>query len=203
MRFVKPLFGFVLAISLAACASAPSSNHTSRKAYPEAHHHRGSASLSVCPGMNVSNAPHTDRSGRIANYQPITNVSGASLMRAPVMACVSSGFGPRKSRAGKFHKGVDLFTRTSTQVLAGGDGVVESVQTLRGYGQTVLIRHNGNVQTRYAHLSSYTSGLRKGARVRKGQIIGYTGRTGNATAVHLHYEILVNNRPRNPLGVGL
>lgn len=152
--------------------------------------------------MNVSNAPRTDRSGHISNFQPTTNVAGVSLLRAPVSACVSSGFGLRKSGARQFHDGVDLFTRTPTRIYAGGDGIIGSIQTLRGYGRTILIRHNERVQTRYAHLSSYADGLRKGARVRKGQLIGLTGKTGNATAVHLHYEILVNGRPKNPLSVG-
>ncbi len=199
MRFVKPLLTLNFAIILTACASTPPTKYSQSPT----HHHRGNESLSVCKGMNVSNAPRTDQSGRIANYQPVTTVSGASLMRAPVMSCVSSGFGPRNGGAGRFHHGVDLFTHTSTRIYAGGAGVVEAVQTLNGYGRTVLIRHNNRVQTRYAHLSSYASGLRKGDRVSQGQLIGYTGKTGNATAVHLHYEILVNERPKNPLNVGL
>lgn len=127
---------------------------------------------------------------------------GKKLLRAPVAACVSSGFGPRRGGAGSFHHGVDLFTRGPSPVYAGGDGVIESVQTLRGYGKTVLITHGRGIKTRYAHLSEYARGLKSGARVSRGEMIGRTGRTGNATAIHLHYEILVDGRRQNPLTVG-
>ncbi len=66
----------------------------------------------------------------------------------------------------------------------------------------VLIRHEGGVKTRYGHLSSYARGLNAGTRVRRGDLIGHTGDSGNATAVHLHYEILINGKRRNPLTVG-
>ena len=73
---------------------------------------------------------------------------------------------------------------------------------MRGYGKTIVIRHNRSLKTRYAHLSRYAPDLRPGKRVARGDYIGDTGRTGNATAVHLHYEIISNGRPRNPLTVG-
>lgn len=143
-----------------------------------------------------------DGARRIINYQPQTYVRGQALYRAPVAACVSSGFGPRKGGASSFHKGVDLYTRGPTPVYAGGDGVIAAVATMSGYGRTIIIRHRKGVETRYAHLSEYASGLRAGARVRRGDFIGRTGRTGNATAVHLHYEVLVDGRRHNPLTVG-
>jgi murein DD-endopeptidase MepM/ murein hydrolase activator NlpD len=163
-----------------------------------------SADLRLCAGMGVSNAPAADSRGRIVNFEPVANVHGVVLTRAPVDACVSSGFGPRRGRGGRgsTHEGVDLYTRSPAPIYAAGDGVVESVATLNGYGRTVLIRHNGRVKTRYAHLSEYAPSLRRGARVRRGEVLGQTGRTGNATAVHLHYEILVDGRPQNPLTVG-
>ncbi len=161
-----------------------------------------SQDLRLCAGMGISNAPAADRQRRILNFKPITNVKGVALTRTPVAACVSSGFGPRRGGAGSVHQGVDLYTRSPAPVYAGGAGVVEAAQTLRGYGRTVLIRHNGRVKTRYAHLSEFAAGLRRGARVRRGDIIGQTGRTGNATAVHLHYEIIVDGRPHDPLTVG-
>jgi len=152
--------------------------------------------------MGVSNAPQTASNGHIIGYQAFTTVSGASLARAPVRACLSSGFGPRRGGAGRHHNGVDLFTRTTAKIFAGGSGVVETVDTLNGYGRTILIRHNAHVKTRYAHLSAYASGLGRGDKVRQGDLIGYTGKSGNATAVHLHYEILVDGRPRNPITIG-
>lgn len=188
-------FVVAVALALAACATAPQ-----RTAQP-AHTGAAGESLHVCPGR-VSNAPATNARGRIVDFDPVATVSGVRLMRAPVRSCVSSGFGPRRAGAGSFHHGVDLFTRTPEPIYAGGDGVVEKIATLRGYGRTVLIRHNKNVKTRYAHLSSYARGLSVGDRVSRGALIGRTGDSGNATAVHLHYEILVNGRRRDPLSVG-
>lgn len=183
---------FALSV-LAACASTPSSSPASD---------RISSKLALCSGVSISNAPSADRNRHIVGYEPHTIMRGKKLLRAPVAACVSSGFGPRRGGAGSFHHGVDLFTRGPSPVYAGGDGVIESVQTLRGYGKTVLITHGRGIKTRYAHLSEYARGLKSGARVSRGEMIGRTGRTGNATAIHLHYEILVDGRRQNPLTVG-
>lgn len=161
----------------------------------------GQSELSVCGGR-VANAPRTNKSGALVNFDPVANVRGVALARAPAAGCVSSGFGPRRGGAGRMHEGLDLFTRKPTRIAAAGDGVVESVKSIRGYGKTVLIRHRNKVQTRYAHLSAYAKGLTPGDQVKGGQMIGLSGRTGNASAVHLHYEILVNGVPKNPLTVG-
>lgn len=192
MRFLKFIFPLSLAAGLAACASGPSKPAITSGV---------GETLRVCAGMGIANAPAADRHGRIIGYRPFTRAAGVTLVRAPVAACVSSGFGARRGGAGSFHEGLDLYTRSPAPVYAGGDGVVEAAQTLRGYGRTILIRHNGRVQTRYAHLSEYAAGLRPGARIARGQVIGRTGRSGNATAVHLHYEILIDGRPHDPLGL--
>ncbi len=71
-----------------------------------------------------------------------------------------------------------------------------------GYGKMILIRHNDRVKTRYGHLSSYAAKLHTGHKVRQGDLIGRTGKTGNATGVILHYEIIVDGQPRDPLTVG-
>jgi murein DD-endopeptidase MepM/ murein hydrolase activator NlpD len=180
-------------LTLGACATAPQSGIPTTDSYND---------LSLCPGGGISNAPVARSDRQIAGYEPLTRVRGVVLARAPVAACLSSGFGPRRGGASGFHNGVDLYTRSPAPVFAGGDGVVEAVQTLRGYGKTIVIRHNGAVKTRYAHLSSYAGGLSPGDWVRRGDLIGRTGETGNATAVHLHYEILIGGRPRDPLSIG-
>ncbi|WP_395075407.1 M23 family metallopeptidase [Hyphococcus sp.] len=178
---------------LGACASTPPSRQGVSTSI---------ASLRLCDGVKISNAPATDRTGRIINYDSTANIGGSSLLRAPVNACVSSGYGPRNGGASSFHHGVDLYTRSPSAVYAGGDGVIASIGTLNGYGKTILIRHGRGVETRYAHLSEIAPGLRKGAHVARGERIAMTGRTGNATAVHLHYEIIVDGRRHNPLTVG-
>lgn len=192
MRLVRQPFGLFAFLALAACATAPSPQESSTNF---------SQSLRVCPG-HVSNAPGMDGRRQIAGYNAFTQVSGVILARAPTKGCVSSGYGPRRGGAGSFHYGLDIFTNAPTPIYASGDGIVEEVKSARGYGRMVLIRHSARVKTRYAHLSSYERGLEPGDRVRKGMLIGYTGDSGNATAVHLHYEILVNDRARDPLTIG-
>lgn len=187
-------FGILLLTGLAsACASTP----TSRPGAID-----DAVQLSLCKGVRISNAPQTDSAGRIINFDAIANINGVSLLRAPVEACVSSGFGPRRGGASSFHHGVDLYTGGPKPIFAGGAGTVAAVESLRGYGKTVLVDHGRGVKTRYAHLSSYADGLSPGRRVAKGDRLGLTGRTGNATAVHLHYEILIDGRRHNPLTVG-
>jgi murein DD-endopeptidase MepM/ murein hydrolase activator NlpD len=190
---MRILIVLLLAASLAACASTPRRGSQQNQI---------SASLTLCPGTHISNAPKIDSNRQIIGYKAQTKILGTSLYRAPVDACVSSGYGPRKGGAGSFHSGVDLFTRSPSPIYAGGDGVVEAVKTMRGYGKTILIRHHRKLKTRYAHLSRYASGLRPGDHIVKGDYIGDTGKTGNATAIHLHYEILVHGRAKNPLTVG-
>jgi murein DD-endopeptidase MepM/ murein hydrolase activator NlpD len=185
----------IVVTALGACATAPPSR-------PGTAPGAANSSLRLCNGVKISNAPATDRTGRIIDYDSTANIAGASLLRAPVNACVSSGYGPRNGGASSFHHGIDLYTRSPAPVYAGGDGVIVAIGALSGYGQTILIRHGRGVETRYAHLSEISSGLHKGARVAKGEHIAMTGRTGNATAVHLHYEIIVDGRQHNPLTVG-
>jgi murein DD-endopeptidase MepM/ murein hydrolase activator NlpD len=99
------------------------------------------------------------------------------------------------------HKGVDFGAATGTPIQAAGDGTVEQASWSGAYGNYVRIRHNGEYATAYAHLSRYGAGIKEGARVRQGQIIGYVGSTGRSTGPHLHYEILRRGAQVNPMGV--
>ncbi len=182
---------FATALALSACATTPQHG-----AAPSA-----AGSLSLCPGVSISNAPAVSDNREILSYTPFARVRGVTLARAPVNACVSSAYGPRSGGAGLFHEGVDLYTGSPRSVVSGGDGRIEAIRTQRGYGLTIEIRHARGVSTRYAHLSSVAPKLRAGMEVAAGEEIARTGRSGNATAVHLHYEILVDGRPRDPLRV--
>ncbi|NWG71851.1 MAG: M23 family metallopeptidase [Parvularculaceae bacterium] len=191
-RHPRPEPAVLAAVLLAACATAP-------KQPPPGRH--GGADLYVCGGMTVANAPPTDRAGRIAGFEPAAEIRGRLLARAPVAGCLSSGYGVRPA-TGRLHQGIDLYTGEPSPVYAAAGGDVEFAGDLGSYGRTLLIRHGSGVKTRYAHLSAFARDVRVGATVRAGQMIAETGRTGNATAVHLHYEIIVDGRTENPLTVG-
>ncbi len=128
-----------------------------------------------------------------------------ALLRTPVDgARLSSRFGKRKHPVlgyTKMHRGVDFAAPTGTPVFAAGDGTVEVAGRNGSFGKYVRIRHNGTYKTAYAHLSRIK--VKKGRRVRQGQVIGLIGTTGRSTGPHLHYEVHVNNKQTNPLSVKL
>jgi murein DD-endopeptidase MepM/ murein hydrolase activator NlpD len=101
------------------------------------------------------------------------------------------------------HRGIDYGAPVGTRVKATGDGVVEFVGAQGGYGKMIILRHQGSYTTVYGHLSGFASGLKKGARVAQGDVIGYVGMTGLATGPHLHYEFRVNGSFQNPLTIAL
>ncbi len=131
------------------------------------------------------------------------NVRGF-LLRTPVDgARITSGFGARRHPILGFtrmHQGIDFGAGSGTPVLAAGDGVVVEAGRKGGYGNWVKIRHNGGWETGYAHLSRYAKGLKKGQRVKQGQLVAYVGSTGMSTGPHLHYEIFNGGRRVNPVG---
>lgn len=98
----------------------------------------------------------------------------------------------------KFHEGLDFSAPVGTEVYASGDGVVTRIERLRGgYGNYVIIDHGFSYETLYAHLSKFE--VKRGQKVKRGQVIGYVGNTGKSTAPHLHYEVRRNGRPVNPV----
>ena len=127
------------------------------------------------------------------------------LMRTPISgARITSGFGMRRHPIlgyTKLHTGVDFAAPRGTPIRAAGDGVVIHAGWKGGYGRTVMIRHENGYVTLYAHQSRIARGIRKGMRVRQGQVIGYLGSSGRVTGPHLHYEIRIGNRPVNPMRV--
>jgi len=99
------------------------------------------------------------------------------------------------------HYGVDFVARYGTPVRAAGDGVVSFSGWKGDNGRLIKIRHNGVYRTAYAHLSSYAKGIKRGARVKQGQVIGYVGNSGTSTGTHLHYGVYRNGRVIDPLGL--
>ena len=124
-----------------------------------------------------------------------------TLMKTPINgARLSSSFGKRKHPIlgfTKMHTGTDFAAPTGTPILASGDGLVVRAQWCGGGGNCVKIKHNRVYQTVYAHMSKFGKGIKKGAKVKQGQIIGYVGSTGLSTGPHLHYEVIENGKKIN------
>jgi murein DD-endopeptidase MepM/ murein hydrolase activator NlpD len=98
----------------------------------------------------------------------------------------------------KFHYGMDFTASTGTEIYATGDGVIDLVDnSLRGYGKRIIINHGFGYKSLYGHLSNFN--VRKGQKVKRGEVIGFVGSTGTSTAPHLHYEVLKNNEKVNPV----
>jgi murein DD-endopeptidase MepM/ murein hydrolase activator NlpD len=118
----------------------------------------------------------------------------------PTQGWVSSGFGYRISpftNKREFHKGLDIATRIGTPIIAPADGLVVFAGREGNYGKMMTINHGYNLKTRYGHLHKFR--VNKGTSVKRGQIIAEVGNTGRCTGPHLHYEVLLNGVPVNPL----
>ena len=124
-----------------------------------------------------------------------------TLMKTPINgARLSSSFGKRKHPIlgfTKMHTGTDFAAPKGTPIMASGNGVVVKASWCGGGGNCVKIKHNSTYQTVYAHMSKFGRGIKKGVRVKQGQIIGYVGSTGLSTGPHLHYEVIENGRKIN------
>jgi murein DD-endopeptidase MepM/ murein hydrolase activator NlpD len=113
---------------------------------------------------------------------------------------ISSTFGWRRdpvTGAGRFHTGVDIAVAYGTEVRAAAAGRVAFSGVQNGYGNTVIIDHGGSRQTRYAHLSEQS--VQQGDVVTEGQVIGRAGNSGRSTGPHLHFELLVDGKPVDPM----
>ena len=125
-----------------------------------------------------------------------------ALLKTPVDgARISSRFGMRKHPIlgySKMHTGVDFAAPRGTPIYAAGDGVVSYAGRKGGYGNYISVRHNSRYTTAYAHCKRFARGMRKGRKVRQGQVIAYVGSTGRSTGPHLHYEIIKNGKKVNP-----
>ena len=147
----------------------------------------------------------TPDDGQVDYYNPKGQSAKKFLMKTPVDgARLSSGFGFRKhpiSGYKKKHKGTDFAAPRGTPVMAAGNGTIERASRYGGYGKYVRIRHANGYKTAYAHLNGYAKGIKSGARVKQGQIIGYVGSTGNSTGPHLHYEVHQGGVAVNPMKI--
>ena len=97
----------------------------------------------------------------------------------------------------KMHNGMDFTAKTGTEVYATGDAVVKKASRSTGFGNLIVLDHGFGYETYYAHLSKFD--VRKGQKIKRGEVIGEVGSTGLSTAPHLHYEVHKNGRVINPI----
>jgi hypothetical protein len=146
-------------------------------------------------------------SGLVDYYDETGKSAKQFLLRQPVPnGKFRSAYGMRRhpiTRVQKMHWGVDYSAPRGTPILAAGNGTVEKAGWAGGSGKRTILRHANGYETYYLHQSSYAKGIRPGARVRLGQVIGYVGSTGLSTGPHLHYEVAVNGNKVNPLKIKL
>jgi len=121
----------------------------------------------------------------------------------PLDGIILSGYGMRTHPVlgvRRMHEGLDFRASVGTPIYAPGDGVIKySANRAGGYGLVIEIEHGHGYMTRFAHLSGFGDGIRVGKRVKRGDLIGYSGRSGVVSGPHLHYEIHKNGRPVDPL----
>ena len=147
------------------------------------------------------------RDGLVDYYDEKGHNSKKFLMRKPVRGNnvrLTSGFGFRRHpvlKQRKMHTGVDWAGPRGTPILAAGKGLVEEARRRGSYGNYVRLKHANGYHTAYAHMHRFGPGIRKGVKVRQGQVIGYIGSTGLSSGPHLHYEVLVNKRFVDPVKI--
>ncbi|HTS70928.1 MAG TPA: M23 family metallopeptidase [Terriglobia bacterium] len=134
-------------------------------------------------------------------FVPMANFGRASVPSIwPVQGRIMAGFGQRLdpfSGEGVFHSGVDISAPMGTRVDVGADGIVMEAAWDSGYGNAIVVDHGYGMATKYGHLSKIFVVV--GQEVKRGQVIGAVGMTGRATGPHLHYEVIVNETPVNPM----
>lgn len=160
--------------------------------------------LIACNNGNGSNLGEIGYRSEVLLYAPYIDTPAGALLRNPTEgACLSSGFGWRGTlEAGRQHNGLDLANPNGGFIYAAADGRVTYADYRGGYGNVVEIDHGRGVRTLYAHLSEIDQNLRPGDSVHAGAPIARMGMSGNATGVHLHYEVWVDGLLVDPLHYG-
>jgi murein DD-endopeptidase MepM/ murein hydrolase activator NlpD len=146
--------------------------------------------------------------GELEYYDGIGRPLRKAFIRTPVeFTRISSRFASARRHpilgTVRAHRGVDYAAPSGTPIIAAADGRIVSAGWQNGYGNTVVIDHGKGHTTLYGHMSRYAAAAKRGERVRQGTVIGYVGKTGLATAPHLHYEFRVAGVHRDPLKLTL
>jgi len=147
-----------------------------------------------------------DIDGRVQHFAPDGRNMRKAFLRAPLnFSYISSNFNPKRYhpilKRVKAHNGIDYKAPRGTPVFTAGDGKVIRSAYNKYNGHHVFVQHANSIVTKYLHFTKRT--VKKGQRVKQGQVIGYVGATGMAQGPHLHYEFLLNGVHRNPRTVSL
>jgi murein DD-endopeptidase MepM/ murein hydrolase activator NlpD len=163
------------------------------------------ADLRICGGT-VSNVGPVSNDSRSLLFSSYIFAPSGALLRAPIEdGCLSSGFGLRDEATGgeRQHTGIDLANGKGGFVFAAATGTVVSLGWRGDYGLTLELDHGQGVHTFYAHLSSIDPRLAPGSPVAAGAAVARMGATGNATGVHLHFEVSLYGLKLDPLRYGI
>jgi murein DD-endopeptidase MepM/ murein hydrolase activator NlpD len=210
--------GLIACAALAGCATLPPEPIPSRPRAPPAQPApQGDASafvnapgatlfseLFVCSPTDSNIGPIGARNESLV-YTPYITTPAGPLLRNPTQgACLSSGYGWRGTAdgGGSEHTGIDLANPNGDFIYAAADGTVVYTGWARGYGLVVMLDHGRGVRSFYGHLSEVSPLIGEGTLVRSGTAIARMGMTGNATGVHLHYEVSIDGERVDPLNYG-
>ena len=154
-------------------------------------------------GKTFTAVRYIDEEGEAGYYNAEGESMRKAFLRSPIdVFRISSNFNPSRRHpilnTIRAHKGTDYAAPRGTPIRATSDGQVTRASRNGSFGNLVIVKHAGGFETKYAHLSKYANGVKKGKRVRQGDIIGYVGTTGSATGPHLHYEFLMGGVHQNP-----
>ena len=154
-------------------------------------------------GKTFTAVRYVNEEGEAGYYNADGESMRKAFLRSPLdVFRISSNFNPNRRHpilnTIRAHKGTDYAAPTGTPIRATSDGQVTRASRNGSFGNLVIVKHAGGFETKYAHLSKYGNGIKKGKRVRQGDIIGYVGSTGSATGPHLHYEFLMGGVHQNP-----
>lgn len=148
------------------------------------------------PFIPADEAPFEDLLKKVDKY--LRTIKHMPLGR-PIKGAVTSKYGKRTDPLNKkkgIHEGVDIRAKSGTKIRATADGVVVKAFVNGGYGNYVEIDHGNGYRTAYGHLKSYL--VKQGETVERGQVIGLVGDSGRSTGPHLHYEIILHEKPVDP-----
>jgi len=149
-----------------------------------------------------------DEQGHGGYYTPNGKNLRKAFLRSPLeFSRITSGFSYSRFHPllmeWRAHRGTDYAAPLGTRVKATANGITTIVGRQGGYGNVVILQHQGKYSTVYGHLSSFAAGLHRGRKVKQGDVIGYVGMTGLATGPHLHYEFRINGEQRDPIKVAV